>query len=179
VLRWMRRSRATSAGLLPSSRIIRTTAWRWSGVSFGGRPILLPALRVLSSPALVRSRISSRSNSPTSAKHLHEHATGRGGGVHAFSQTPKTGARLIDLLNDADEVAKAASQAIQLPHLHHVTRAELIKKAMKFGTIPATSTSLFLKYTFASIIKEDFDLSPKVLIPGTHPRVTDSHVVVR
>lgn len=76
-----------------------------------GRPVSIAA----ASPALVRSRIKSRSNSARATKTWKTSLPPGGGGVAALGEAAEGHPPGIELLDGVDEVSEAAAEALEPP----------------------------------------------------------------
>ncbi len=98
------------------------------------RPPFLPLALAASSPALVRSRIKSRSNSAIAfgtseadrSEHMKNQSPAAGSGIQAFQDDLEPNASIIQFPHDFNEMLQRTPQAIKFPDYQDVTFSGIV-----------------------------------------------------
>ena len=96
-------------------------------VSTEGRPPRRPRARAAASPAAVRSRIRSHSNSARAANTWKTSLAPGGGGVDHLLETAEPDPALGEFGNGVDQVPQGVTEAVELPNDEGVAGAELVQ----------------------------------------------------
>jgi hypothetical protein len=164
------------AQLTPSMAAIAVTVWApeayscraaasLAGVMTLGRPPMRPRARAAASPAVVRSRTRSRSNSARAANTWKTSLPP--GVVVSIASCRERNPTLVGELGDGvDQVAEGAAEPVELPHDQGVAGAELVHDGGELGPVGAGAAGPVDKDPVAAGLGEGVDLEVGVLVGG-------------
>jgi hypothetical protein len=116
-------------------RYISWATWSLWPVSTEGRPPWRPRARAAASPAAVRSRIRSRSNSARAAKTWKTSLPPGGGGVDCLLQVAEPDAPVGQAGDGVDQVAQGSAEPVEFPDDQGVAGAQLVEDLLEGGSV--------------------------------------------
>ena len=152
------------------SRICRATA-SFSTVMTGGRPAIRPRARAAASPAMVRSRIRSRSNSARTPKRW-ETSCRRRLWCRPVRSTPEPDSAGFEPGDDVDQVPEEAAEPVQPSHDEGVPCSSGRGPGRSWGRASSAPESLVGDYPIAARCFQRVALQGGGVLSGRHPRAT-------
>jgi hypothetical protein len=147
----------------PDAYISRAT-WSLWPLSTDGRPPRRPRARAAASPALVRSRMRSRSNSAKAAKTWKTSLPP--GGVDLLLETPEPDPAVGQVGDGVDQVAEGAAEAVEFPDDQGVAGPQLVQDLFEGGPVGAGAAGGLGEHPVAAGALEGVDLELGVLVGG-------------
>jgi hypothetical protein len=106
---------------------ISWATWSLWMVMTEGRPPWRPRARAAARPAVVRSRMRSRSNSARLGEDVEDELAAGGGGVDRLLEAAEPDAALSQAGDGVDQMSEGAAEPVQFPDHQGVTGPELVQ----------------------------------------------------
>ena len=174
------RASAIAATVYCPERYISWATWSLCPLSTEGRPPWRPRARAAARPALVRSRMRSRSNSP-GRRRRGRPACRRGGGVDCLLEAAEPNPTVGEAGDGVDQVAQGAAEAVEFPDDQGVTGPQLVQDLLESGSVGAGAAGGLGEDPIAAGSGEGVDLELGVLVGGGDAGVAEqvSHAADR